>query len=250
MLIRLGEPFMIGDLAQPYAEDPRAATQEVTERISTAIKRLAYHVESLDRIPFVERLVDVYFQRALRTGIMGVRGRGLRGELKQKMAACLNHYAGRDPEAVAEVERELKRYERLRDTAGLDRRLLEEPAYLLPGPLAPVQAAVELLAGSIPALFGFLTGALPYFAVKHFARRASRRERGTLRSCRSATFWPARWRFPWFTVSRSHGCGVSSAASPRSRLRCSWCQRGCLPGAGLTACEKLRRILAAERPLG
>ena len=174
--VRFGEPFTIGDLAQRYREDLHQATRELTDRISTGIKRVAYHVESVDRIPFVERLVDVYFRRARRTGIAGVLGRGLRGELKQKMAACLNHYAGADPEAVAKVERELERYERLRHKAGLDRPLLEEPSHLLPGPLAPVQAAAEALLGAVPALFGFLTGAVPYYATKRFARRASRRE--------------------------------------------------------------------------
>jgi 1-acyl-sn-glycerol-3-phosphate acyltransferase len=173
--VRFGEPFTIGDLAHRYARDPREAARELTDRISTGIKRVAYHVDSPDRIPFVERLVDVYFLRARRTGISGVRGRGVRGELKQKMAACLNHYAEADPEAVAGVERELRRYERLRDKAGLDRRLLEEPSHLLPGPLAPVQATAEAALGVLPALFGFLTGAVPYYATKRFARRATRR---------------------------------------------------------------------------
>ena len=148
--VRFGEPFMIADLADRYAEDQRQATRELTDRISTSIKGVAYHVDSADRVPFVERLVDVYFQRARRTGITGVRGRGVRGELKQKMAACFNHYAEADPEAVAEVERQLKRYERLRDMAGLDRRLLEEP--FLPGPLAPVQATAEAL---LDGMFAF-----------------------------------------------------------------------------------------------
>ena len=174
--VRFGEPFTIGDLARRYAEDPRQAARELTDRISAGIRRVAYHVDATDRIAFVERLVDIYFWRARRTGITGVRGRGVRGELKQKMAACLNHYAEADPEAVAEVERELRRYERLRDKAGLDRRLLEEPSHLLPGPLAPVQATAEALLGVLPALCGFLTGAVPYYATKRFARSASRRE--------------------------------------------------------------------------
>ena len=177
--VRIGEPFTIADLAQTYEEDSHRATAELTERIDAGIKRLAYHVESTDRIPFVERLVDVYFLRARRTGIFGVRGAGLRGELKQKMAACLNHYAVADPAAVADVERELKRYERLRDAAGVDRRLLEQPAHLLRGPLGPVQAAVEALAGAIPAFFGFVTGAVPFFVTRTIARRTIRTSKAT-----------------------------------------------------------------------
>ena len=175
--VRIGEGFTIGDLAQLYADDPRQASRALTERISTSIAGLAYHVDATDRIPFVERLVDVYFQRARRTGIAGVRGRAVRGELKQKMAVCLNHYVDADPDAVAEVERALTRYERLRETAGLDRRLLEEPLHLLPGPLALVQAIVEALVGALPALFGWLTGAAPYYVTTKLARLVSRRER-------------------------------------------------------------------------
>jgi 1-acyl-sn-glycerol-3-phosphate acyltransferase len=99
--VRIGEPFTIADFAQTYEENAHRATAELTARIDAAIKRVAYHVESTDQIPFVERLVDVYFLRARRTGVFGVRGAGVRGELKQKMAACLNHYAVADPEAVA-----------------------------------------------------------------------------------------------------------------------------------------------------
>jgi 1-acyl-sn-glycerol-3-phosphate acyltransferase len=174
--VRVGEPLTITDLAARHETDPRLAARELTDRIASSIKRLAYHVDSPDRVPFVERLVDVYFRRACRTGIAGVRGPGVRGELKQKVAACLNHYADADPEAVAEVERELRRYERLRDAAGLDRRLLEEPARLLPGPLALVQATIEALVGAIPSLFGLLTGGPPYFATRWIARLTSGHE--------------------------------------------------------------------------
>ena len=174
--VRFGEPFTISDLAPLHAEVRRRAVQVLTDRIDVALKGVAYHIESTERIPLVERLTDVYFRRAGHTGIAGVKGRGLRGELLQKMAACVNHYAEADPESVADVERALARYEGLREAAGIDRRLLEEPSRLLPGPLAPVQAAAEAILGLVPALFGFLTGAIPYFAAKRFAERASARD--------------------------------------------------------------------------
>ena len=150
--------------------------RELTGRIEAALKRVAYHVESADQIPLVRRLAEVYARRAQLTGIAGVRGRGLRGELLQRMAACLNHYAETDPASVAEVEHMLERYERLRERAGLDRRLLEERARLLPGPLAPVQAIAEAILGMLPALFGYLSGVIPYYAVKKLARRSSARD--------------------------------------------------------------------------
>ena len=52
---------------------------------------------------------------------------------------------------VADIERRLERYERLREKAGVDHQLLEEAARLLPGPLAPIQVVAEVLLGAIPA---------------------------------------------------------------------------------------------------
>ena len=171
VLVRFGEPFTIADLAAQHAESPRQAVRELTDRIDAALKRVTFHVESTDRVPFVERLAEVYFTRAKKTGIAGVEGGGLRGELLHRTAACLNYYVQADPAEVRKVEQLLQRYERLREKAGIDRRLLEEPSHLLPMPLAPVQAAAEVILGAIPALFGFLTGAIPYYLTKVFSRR-------------------------------------------------------------------------------
>ncbi len=174
--VRFGDGFTITDLASRYTEDSQQAVRELTDRIGAALKRVAYHVDSAEQIPLIERLADVYRRRAGGTGIAGVLGWGLRGELLQQMAACLNHFTGTDPASVAQVTRALDRYERLREKAGIDRRLLEDPAHLLPGPLALVQATAEAILGLVPALFGFLTGAIPYFAAKRLADLASARD--------------------------------------------------------------------------
>ena len=159
--IRFGMPFRIDDLSALYSTNPREAVRALSARIDTALKSLAFHVESSASVPFVERLVDVYLRRARKTGLSGVGRKGLRGELLYRMAACLNHYVEADPAAVSEVERQLYGYERLREKAGLQQRLLEEPSHLLPGPLAPLQAVAEALVGALPALFGLITGAVP-----------------------------------------------------------------------------------------
>ena len=69
-------------------------------------------MESTERVPFVERLVDVYLQRARKSGLAGVNRKGLRGELLYRIAACLNHNVEADPDAVSQVERQLREYER------------------------------------------------------------------------------------------------------------------------------------------
>ena len=169
--IRFGVPLKVADLSALYATNPREAVRELTTRIDKALKSLVFHVESPERVPFVERLVDVYLRRARKSGLAGVNRKGLRGELLYRMAACLNHYVEADPDAVSQVERQLQEYERLREEAGLHQRLLEEPSNLLPGPLAPLQAVTEALLGALPALFGLITGAVPYHLTDLIARQ-------------------------------------------------------------------------------
>ncbi len=169
--VRFGEPFTIEDLARDYAENPRPTVRRLTNRIEANLKRLSFHVEHPERIPFVERIVDVYLGRVRRRGLAGVDWRGIRGELLQKTADCLNYFGEADPAAVTAVEHRLKRYERLRETAGINRRLLEEPSLLVSGPLAALQALIETVLGAPPALFGFVTGAVPYYVTRAVSRR-------------------------------------------------------------------------------
>ena len=167
--VRFGEPFGVADLEGLYRDKRAAAFRAVTARIASALGELSFHVESTDHIRFVRRLTEVYLQRVGRTGLAGVGSGGLRGELLYRMAACLNHFSDRDPELVASVEQSLQRYERLREAAGVDSRLVDEPSYLVDGPLAPVQATLELALGLIPAAFGYLTGALPFYLTRYLA---------------------------------------------------------------------------------
>ena len=178
--IRFGAPFKVADLSALYATHPREAVRELSARIDSALKSLAFHVESFEHVPFVERLVDVYLGRARQTGLSGVDRKGLRGELLYRMAACLNHYVEADPDAVSEVDRELQGYELLREKAGLHQRLLEEPSHLLPGPLAPLQAVAEVLVGALPALFGLITGSLPYHLTDLISRQIVARSKHPL----------------------------------------------------------------------
>jgi len=214
VFVRFGEPLKIADLAQLHAENPRQAIRELTGRIDTALKKLAFHVEERENLPLVERLADVYSQRVRKTGLAGVDRKGLRGELLYRTAACLNHYLQVDPDAVTEIERQLERYERLREKAGVDRQLLEEATRLLPGPLAPVQVAAEVLLGAIPALFGFLAGAIPYYLTKGVSNKIlSNTKHAPLRFHSSISWWGL-WHSPCFTGSR-FGCCLFTPLMPQ-----------------------------------
>ena len=126
------------------------------------------------KTPLAERVTDVYWRRIRDTGIGSSRSRALRGELLQKIGACMDYFQKEAPQEVVEIERTLERYDRLRTAAGIDRRLLEEPSRLLPGVLGHFQAAVEGILGALPALLGFLTSAVPYYVTKRYGGRSAR----------------------------------------------------------------------------
>ncbi len=127
----------------------------------------------LEKTPLAERITEVYWLRVRDTGLGQEQATTMRAELGSRVAECLNHYQSTAPEEVAQLERTLERYDRLRKAAGINRRLLEEPSKLLPGILGHVQAAAEAALGAIPALFGFLTSFMPYFVARAVVRRAS-----------------------------------------------------------------------------
>ena len=132
----------------------------------------------MEKTPLAERITDVYWLRVRDTGLGQEQATTMRAELESRVAECLNHFQGTAPEEVAQLERTLERYDRLREAAGINRRLLEEPSRLLPGVLGHVQAVAEAALGAIPAFFGFLTNFIPYFVTRAMVRRASTPEDG------------------------------------------------------------------------
>ena len=130
------------------------------------------------KTPLAERITAVYWLRVRDTGLGQEQATTMRAELESRVAECLHHFQSTAPEEVTQLERTLARYDRLRDAAGINRRLLEEPSKLLPGVLGHVQAVAEAALGAIPALFGFLTSAIPYFATRAVVRRAATPEDG------------------------------------------------------------------------
>ena len=176
-LVRIGEPVRAKDLAGLHARAPREAVRELTDRIGVAIKGLALHLEDPEKAPLAERITAVYWRRIQATGLGPWQSKALRGELLQRISDALNHFQKEAPEKVADIESSLRRYDRLRKAAGIDRRLLEEPARLLPGVLGALQAFAEAIVGALPALVGFLTGAIPYYVTRAYARRSTGRDR-------------------------------------------------------------------------
>ncbi len=130
----------------------------------------------MEKTPLAERITEVYWLRVRDTGLGQEQAATMRVELERRVAECLNHFQGTDPQEVAKLERTLEHYDRLREAAGINRRLLEEPSRLLPGVLGPVQAVAEAALGAIPALFGFLTSFIPYFVTRAVVRRGSTSE--------------------------------------------------------------------------
>lgn len=126
-----------------------------------------------EKTPLARRIGEVYWLRVRDTGLGQEQAAAIRGELDSKIAQCVNHFQRTAPDEVVQLEKALRRYDRLREAAGIDRRLLEEPSRLLPGILGHVQAVAEAVLGAIPALLGFLTGFIPYYATRAVVGRSS-----------------------------------------------------------------------------
>ena len=85
-------------------------------------------LEDPDKAPLAERITEVYWRRVRDTGLGEEQARAMRTELRLRVAGCVNHFQTTALEEVAELERTLERYDRLREAAGINRRLLEEPS--------------------------------------------------------------------------------------------------------------------------
>ena len=72
-----------------------------------------------DAHSLAERLTNVYWQRIRTSGIGPTRSRARRGELLERVAACMDHFRENDAALVAQITRALERYERLRAAAGI-----------------------------------------------------------------------------------------------------------------------------------
>ena len=164
-----------------FSESLRAAALQV---YGSAIEALGLAHEEPDltpledpeKAPLVVRITEVYWRRVRDTGLGEKQARTMRGELGLRVAECVNHFQSTAPDDVAELERTLERYDRLREAAGVNRKLLEEPLRLLPGVLGHLQAVAEAILGAIPAMFGFVTGFLPYLVTGTYARRSTQPE--------------------------------------------------------------------------
>jgi len=175
-LVRFGKPVPLADLEPLHGTSPREAVRELTDRIEEALKSVSLHLEDAEKVTLSERVMEVYWHRIRSTGLGTSPSRALRGDLLHRIVAGLKHFEQHAAGEVAEIERRLGRYERLRAAAGIDRRLLEDPSMLLPGPLGHVQAVVEAVLGAVPALLGALTSGIPYLVTRAYAGRSARRD--------------------------------------------------------------------------
>ena len=128
-------------------------------------------LEDPDKTSLAARITEVYWRRVRETGLGEKQAKAMRSELRSQVTACLNHFQSESPEDVTVLEEKLHTYDRLRRATGISRRLLEEPSRLLPGVWGHVQALAEAILGVIPALFGLVTGLLPYTVTKAYVSR-------------------------------------------------------------------------------
>jgi hypothetical protein len=88
-----------------------------------------------DDASLAKRITEVYWRRVRDTGLGEEQDRAMRDELRVRVALCIDHFQAASPEKVAELKGTLDRYDQMRESSGISRRLLEEPSRLLPGVL-------------------------------------------------------------------------------------------------------------------
>lgn len=120
---------------------------------------------------FAERVADAYWMRVLSTGIGDRQEKVTRGQLRDAVVECLDHFSEADPDVVRALTTTLDRYDRACVEAGVDRTLLEQPSRLLPGFFGHIQGLVEGVLGFVPALVGAITSGPPLIAARLYTRR-------------------------------------------------------------------------------
>ncbi|TXD38069.1 hypothetical protein FRC98_04000 [Lujinxingia vulgaris] len=197
VLIRFGEPMEVADYAERYAEDPREAVRELTERLQDEMRRLSTHIQDERNYELVSDIRAIYGAKLKAQLVDGdqlaldlydrsgrqerlddapaPRSTSLledRFEQEQRIADAVDFFQKHDPAVVGRVRMDVRRYRdhlsqlRIRDGLLVDgaaerrrhREALKLTLFLiLPGPLA---------------IFGLLNNILPALIVRRFIRRA------------------------------------------------------------------------------
>jgi len=163
VLLRAGKPLWAHEYADAYRRDPRAAVEQMTADLRSALAAQIVHVEDADLEPLVVDIETVYRDEllsrpeiALPEGSRFAREAMLSGEIAKAVAALHEE----DPECLVHLRRDMITYRARRDRIRIPEELLADdlPSLRRDG----ARALARVLLGFPAALYGTLTCGLPH----------------------------------------------------------------------------------------
>ncbi len=198
VLIRFGQPIDVRDYADIYAESPRQAVIDLTETISTSMRRLATHIEDDRNRRLVMNIQEIYGHQLARRLIAEFDGdhhspmtarlltdeeradldddHGLidRFDVEQRIADAVAYYQEHDPGKVARVRMDIRRYQDHLQQVRLRHELVEDGFDGLTSG-SPRLEAIGMTAYAVGlgpiAIYGLINNFIPAFIVREVARR-------------------------------------------------------------------------------
>jgi len=164
--VAFGPPIPVTDLRASYASDPRAAARELTDRIESALRDLAVHVEAAEDERIIAQITSIIVDIRREQGLdQAGQTPSERTALVRRIVDAYRWYQQIEPEKTAELRRRLQRFLEERQELGLG------------GDSAALQHRSEqrsgfderrrfLLRGAPFALWGLVNSAVPYLLLR------------------------------------------------------------------------------------
>jgi 1-acyl-sn-glycerol-3-phosphate acyltransferase len=226
-VVVVGEPVPTEDCVALAAREPQEAVRRLTERLAEALRRLIVEVEDRHTLRLVEHAEAVWREERPESA----RDSAARTAWRQRAARAYRFLRRRDPERVAALRRQLERYVKDLEDAGLTGRQLDQsyPPRVVAGYAAGQAAA--LLVGFPLALWGLANHALAYWLTA-LATRLARPDpdtEATFKLAAALILYPVVWIGEGWTAWRLGGGWLLAvfiaALLPTGFFALAWAER-------------------------
>jgi glycerol-3-phosphate O-acyltransferase / dihydroxyacetone phosphate acyltransferase len=226
-LVVFGDPVPSEDCVTQAARAPQEAARRLTERLAEALRRLIVEVEDRHTLRLVEHAEAVWREERPE----GARDPAARAEWRQRAARAYRYLSAREPERIAALRRQLERYVKDLESAGLTGQQLAEtyPPRVVAG--YAFSQATALLVG-LPLAFWGLVNHAPAYWLTALAARLARPEpdtEATFKLAAALVLYPVVWVAEGWTAWRLGGGWLLAvflvALLPTGFFALSWVER-------------------------
>lgn len=195
VLIRFGDPIDVRPYRDQYADNPRQAVEDLTERLGDDLRELAMHIEDSRNRQLVIDIHDIYGNklardligdldvdldlRPFRTKLID-RARAANGPrpdledrftLERFIADAVSYYQAHDPGLVARTRMDIRRYRDHLAQVRLRHQMLEDGVELTGRRREALKMTVYALGLGPVAVWGAINNAIPYAFVRFIIHR-------------------------------------------------------------------------------